>query len=165
MNIDTEADANTNTAATNPTTVTGTHICYLLVANKGECTYNGYTNNLQKRLRQHNGEISGGARSTNKEGKRPWKCFLYITSDDPTFDKKRALSLEYYIRYPSGRTRRPVEFRGPLGRIKALPLSLQHDKFRDTLFTAHVSPDYLDHVREALANTANCSIEVMRNDL
>ena len=39
-------------------------------------TYCGMTNNLQRRIRQHNGEIAGGARYTR--GRGPWVVWLTI---------------------------------------------------------------------------------------
>jgi structure-specific endonuclease subunit SLX1 len=45
-----------------------TYVCYLLRLAKADSaaarTYVGITNNLTRRLRQHNGEIKGGALST-----------------------------------------------------------------------------------------------------
>lgn len=40
-------------------------------------TYVGITNNLEKRLRQHNGKIKGGARSTQIA--KPWRHIAYIS--------------------------------------------------------------------------------------
>lgn len=54
--------------------------------------YVGYTNNIFKRLRAHNGEISGGAKKTRKY--RPWKYVLYISG----FEYERtALQYEFCI--------------------------------------------------------------------
>ncbi|ALD61945.1 putative GIY-YIG endonuclease [Mollivirus sibericum] len=39
-------------------------------------TYVGCTNNLKKRLREHNGEITGGAKSTRGGS---WKFMFYVT--------------------------------------------------------------------------------------
>jgi len=50
--------------------------CYALISNCGRYTYIGKTNNLNRRLRQHNGEICGGARYTRKG--QPWKHLLYV---------------------------------------------------------------------------------------
>lgn len=45
------------------------YVCYI-ISNPRNHTYVGITNNLTKRLRQHNGEIVGGARRTRGNG--PW---------------------------------------------------------------------------------------------
>jgi predicted GIY-YIG superfamily endonuclease len=51
-----------------PTEVKGPYFVYLLASNCGKYTYVGSTNNLARRLRQHNGEIVGGAKYTTKKG-------------------------------------------------------------------------------------------------
>lgn len=48
---------------------------YLL--SNGSRTYIGSTTDVTRRLRQHNGEIVGGARSTR--GKGPWKIVCWIS--------------------------------------------------------------------------------------
>jgi hypothetical protein len=46
----------------------------------GQRSYVGMTNNATKRLRQHNGERSGGARSTRRaQGSDPWKFLFLVT--------------------------------------------------------------------------------------
>jgi predicted GIY-YIG superfamily endonuclease len=52
---------------------------YLLLSTKG-CTYIGATINLNRRLRQHNGEIKGGAkRTTMKVGQgEEWRRVCYV---------------------------------------------------------------------------------------
>ena len=40
------------------------YIVYLLKNSNNNCTYVGITNNPERRIRQHNGEIKGGARYT-----------------------------------------------------------------------------------------------------
>jgi predicted GIY-YIG superfamily endonuclease len=49
---------------------------YMLVNDKGR-TYIGSTTDTVRRLRQHNCEIKGGARSTSKH--RPWKLYCYLS--------------------------------------------------------------------------------------
>lgn len=44
------------------------YVCYLLVDTGTSRTYIGSTNNFEKRLRQHNREIKGGAIYTTKYG-------------------------------------------------------------------------------------------------
>lgn len=106
--------------------------CYILYNNKNNMTYNGFTNNLERRLRQHNGEIKGGARCTTrqcaKNGVR-WMYLATLTSADPLFDKKKALSCEWHIRYPNCRRPRPKQFNGPQGRLDGLKLAMAHPKF------------------------------------
>lgn len=63
---------------------------YLLQSTINNRTYCGSTNNLDKRLRQHNGEIKGGAKSTSKY--RPWNIICYV---EGFIDKKHALRFEY----------------------------------------------------------------------
>ena len=62
--------------------------------NKPAISYNGITVDLNRRLRQHNNEIKGGARSTvaNSPG---WRYLAIITC--PTFTKNTALSLEWHL--------------------------------------------------------------------
>lgn len=55
-----------------------THYCYLLQSqNQSRIYYIGYTDNPYHRLRQHNGEITGGAKKTQKH--RPWNLLCYIS--------------------------------------------------------------------------------------
>lgn len=42
-----------------------THMCYCLLDQSGK-TYIGYSVDVDRRLRQHNGEIKGGARATQR---------------------------------------------------------------------------------------------------
>lgn len=49
---------------------------YLLAATTSNQTYIGMTNNVKRRLRQHNGELAGGAKYTTAGG--PWELrFTY----------------------------------------------------------------------------------------
>ncbi len=54
--------------------------------------YCGITNDLSRRLRQHNGEINGGAKYT--QGRRP--CQLVYSENHP--DKSQALKRELQIK-------------------------------------------------------------------
>jgi len=51
--------------------------------------YCGYTNNIQRRIRQHNGEIKGGGKYTSAN--RPWKIAAIIH----TTSKSESLKVEY----------------------------------------------------------------------
>lgn len=68
-------------------------LIYILVSENRKRTYVGVTNNFQRRIRQHNGELVGGAKATR--GNRPWLPFLQITS----LDKITALRLEWRLHH------------------------------------------------------------------
>ena len=53
------------------------HCCYIL-QNGANLTYNGYTNNTKRRIRQHNSEIMGVAKATR--GKPTWRYLVWVTS-------------------------------------------------------------------------------------
>lgn len=55
------------------------YYCYLII-NENNGTYIGITNNLEKRLKQHNGILSGGAKATRKSNK--WKYKTTIKCKD-----------------------------------------------------------------------------------
>jgi predicted GIY-YIG superfamily endonuclease len=80
-------------------------------------TYNGSTNNLIRRLRQHNGEIVGGAKATM--GKGPW---VYMAIWEGFQTHKEALSCEWRIKHPTNTKKRPSQYNGINGRIKSLNL-------------------------------------------
>lgn len=72
------------------------YCCYCLVSDKNpKSTYFGCTNNLARRLRQHNGEITGGARSTH--GNRPWSLWYYVTGFGD--NKRQALRFEWFVKF------------------------------------------------------------------
>ncbi len=80
-------------------------------------TYNGSTNNLIRRLKQHNGELVGGAKAT--KGKGPW---VYIAIWEGFQTHNEALSCEWRIKHPTNTRKRPSQFNGVNGRIKSLNL-------------------------------------------
>ena len=55
--------------------------CYLLISNDFSNTYVGATIDIHRRLRQHNKEITGGAKATTSkvENGKTWKRVCYIT--------------------------------------------------------------------------------------
>jgi len=74
---------------------------YLLINTKNNCTYVGSTNNLIRRLRQHNGELVGGAKYTRmKKQDGEWSYYGYITN----LDKHSALSIEKKIQKRTKKT-------------------------------------------------------------
>lgn len=94
--------------------VVGKYYNYFINCDK--YTYNGYTVDLTKRLRQHNKEIKGGAKSTSVRG--PWSYFAILHSDEWT--AVRAMQIEWLCRYPTRKKPRSRLFQKPSGRILSL---------------------------------------------
>lgn len=68
-------------------------IVYLLKSSVSDRTYIGATNNFNRRLKQHNGKIKGGAKYT--QSNRPWNVVLTISGLP---NKISALCLEWRIK-------------------------------------------------------------------
>ena len=67
------------------------YIVYILVNSHTKYTYLGITNNSSRRIRQHNGEIKGGAKYTkSQKGNGVWKYYLKISN----LTKSESLSIE-----------------------------------------------------------------------
>jgi len=64
-------------------------------------TYIGCTNNFNRRLRQHNGIITGGAKSTKTD--QPYNPILFISGIE---SKIPALKLEWKLKHPYGKKKR-----------------------------------------------------------
>ena len=67
--------------------------CYMLASTDGRKTYVGATVDPNRRLRQHNGEISGGARATKG---RVWKRRFLVGGFE---DERAALRFEWRWKY------------------------------------------------------------------
>jgi len=76
------------------------YLVYVLINTIHNKTYVGITNNPTRRLRQHNGEICGGAKYTtsNKCGGE-WKFYGFIRN----LEKRQSLSIEKKIKIKSRR--------------------------------------------------------------
>jgi len=129
--------------------------CYIL-RNTNEkyktMTYNGSTNDPIRRLRQHNEEISGGAKATHGKG-QSWEIYFLMTGFQ---DHINTLSCEWRIKHPTGKPgKRDPRYCGVGGRIKGLNEMLSLDKWtskcmvnnKDQAFTIYIAEDvahYLD---------------------
>lgn len=134
--------------------------CYIL-ASKNENyinkSYNGMTNNLSRRIRQHNGEIKGGAKYTR--GKGPWK---YIAIIEGYVDKIDALCCEWRIKHPTNTRTRPAKYNKPDGRINSLNIVLTLDKWTNNALYGPLTHNYtlyLDPEYNHLINTENIQIK------
>ena len=88
--------------------------CYIIYS--GNRSYVGATTNPTRRIRQHNGILKGGAKSTR--ARQNWK-YAVIISGLP--DKRNMLQCEWAIKH--------TKHRGVKGRIKGLFELLQKDKW------------------------------------
>ena len=128
--------------------------CYLLRNRQSKyahLTYNGSTNDLRRRLRQHNEEIAGGARYTHGRGGE-WEYYALLTGFP---DHKNTLSCEWRIKHTLGKPgKRPKEHCGMVGRIVALNSILQLERWtkqcihnnQEQLFTVYVADDVLPYL-------------------
>jgi predicted GIY-YIG superfamily endonuclease len=94
------------------------YIVYLLINTESNYTYIGSTNNKERRIRQHNGDLVGGAKYTKnfkKDGE--WIYYGYIEN----LEHRQALSIEKRIQKKS----RKVSGKTPLERrLKAIEIIL-----------------------------------------
>lgn len=93
------------------------YFVYLLTSLTTRRTYVGYTVNLARRLRQHNGEIKGGAKYTRYG--RPWKMVCYVAGFP---DNITALQYEWRVHHPPKclRPKRRKGCYGVDGRVKCM---------------------------------------------
>lgn len=100
----------------------GPFCCYALENGRTNKSYTGQTNNFERRIRQHNGELKGGARYTHSVQGGQWTPIYRVCG----FQTLRAV-LQYEI--AAKRRKVPVRFgggikkvwtRGPVGRVVQL---------------------------------------------
>jgi predicted GIY-YIG superfamily endonuclease len=116
--------------------------CYLLYTDAGH-TYVGATVNLDRRLRQHNKQLVGGARSTGIRVNQglTWKRACYITLPD----WKTALQLEWRWKQ-LGRTQ-CTQSRSSMGRrLHSLQLLLSLERPTSASIPYHLYPDGCPHI-------------------
>ena len=113
------------------------YIIYLLINTCNNKTYVGITNNKERRIRQHNGELVGGAKYTtcNKDT-GSWIYYGWIEPIDPNnvLIKNIALSLEKRIKIKSKKLKgTPIE-----RRMNAIMSLLEQPMFNNLVFVSNV---------------------------
>lgn len=99
-----------------------TYFCYILRNNLEQFqnhSYVGFTVNPKRRLRQHNGELVGGAKCT-KKGLGAWEIACLITGFP---DQQNALQCEWAIKHQKGPSK------GAERRIRGLIRLLKKEKW------------------------------------
>lgn len=123
--------------------------CYILANRHDNKTYVGYTNHPLRRIRQHNGELVGGAKYTTRCKGVTWYFLALVTTHHnmEEFTKNVALSLEWHIKYEYRSPKYGVRRNGPIGRVHALINTLTlHPKFKDFHFNVYLEPSYHNHL-------------------
>jgi predicted GIY-YIG superfamily endonuclease len=119
--------------------------CYIVYSPSKNRTYVGYTIEPSRRIRQHRGELKGGAKATSCAS--DWVFLAIITSTSDTFTKILALSIEWHLKHPSGRKRDPTYW-GVDGRLKGIIEVLNRYSID---FTVYIDKDYkikLEEIRD-----------------
>lgn len=75
-------------------------VTYVLLSATERETYVGITNDLERRVTQHNGELPGGARTTTRG--RPWSVGAVF---GPYPDRSKAQSVEAQVKRLRGKER------------------------------------------------------------
>lgn len=136
------------------------YVCYTLLSADRRCTYVGITNCMERRLRQHNGELAGGAKSTTRCTRRqPWVVACTVTGFRT---KIEALQFEWCLhnmrhittRGLTGRCHKLVHAcnkvrwtsRAPLACDVPLTIHVQTDDMNMSLLTP--LPDYVTVVKK-----------------
>ena len=94
-----------------------TYVVYVLINTSHNKTYVGITNKPERRIRQHNGELVGGAKyTTSNKGNGEWLFYGFIKN----LEKRQSLSIEKKIKIKSRKMKgTPID-----KRLKAIDLIL-----------------------------------------
>ena len=118
-------------------------------------TYNGSTNDPIRRLRQHNEEISGGAKATHGKG-RAWEIYVLLSGFETHVN---ALSCEWLIKHPSGKPgKRDPRYCGVGGRVKSLNDVLVVPKWTSKCLIENKDVQYKLHIVEDMAHLLDRTI-------
>lgn len=128
----------------------GHWVCYTIKSTSHNATYVGKTNDLRRRVRQHNGEIKGGAKKT--KGKGPWVPFLVVKGFNW---EHHCLQFEWALQHPwDKKKKKKISVRGIAGRCKSLEHTLSKDKFT---YSAPKAKKFTLQVHSTLTKRVYCS--------
>lgn len=121
---------------------TGSGYCVYLLQSTSQPnrTYCGITNRRQRRIRQHNGSLVGGAKQTR--GGRPWQMYAVL---EGFASKSDALKFEWSCHHPRVRQLRKPHH-GREGRINCVQQLLARDPWRNKPLRFYVSDECLARV-------------------
>lgn len=98
-------------------------------------TYVGSTNDITRRLEQHNKELSGGAKATSWNGPHEMYCII-----SGFLDHSSVLRFEYLLKHPLGKS--SSKYSGIDGRVKGLNFIINELKCIDNInITINIKDD------------------------
>lgn len=101
-------------------------VCYILKSNNplhNNKTYIGSTNNIKRRIKQHNGILVGGAKATKIM--RPNEIICVLTGFP---HKIAALKCEWLLKHPNGTYKNNNKYYGIIGRLKGINYLLNNSE-------------------------------------
>jgi len=119
--------------------------CYIVRIKEKERTYVGYTIQPERRIKQHNGILKGGAKATSISNQ--WQFLAIITSDSPLFTKCLALSIEWHLKHPEGKKRGSFTYKGVEGKLKSIIEVLNRYSFDFTVYVDENEKAKLEELR------------------
>jgi len=118
---------------------------YFYIIKNKNCSYAGVSTNPQKRLRQHNKEISGGAKYTTSKSS-DWTHICVISG----FSKIESLQFEWAVKHCY-----PLSAKGIQNRIKKLFIILNKEKWTSKSPFAHTVPLNIEWHNENFKDVKN----------
>lgn len=109
------------------------------IIKNNQYTYVGMSNNVHKRLRQHNKEIKGGAKYTTSKSSN-WKHVCIITGFKT---KQNALQFEWALKHVPPRNKGGIE-----SRLNKLEILLNKDKWTSNSPNASDNPLYIEWINK-----------------
>ena len=132
-----------------------TYYVYFIV-NSLNNIYIGYTVNLKRRLRQHCGELVGGAKYTKRSS--DWTYLMILTSQ--SWNASRAMQIEWLCKYPQRKKKVLACYKSPEGRIKSL--SEICSRINDDLMDIYIKSEKIDNIK-LLNLSNNIKINLLEN--
>jgi predicted GIY-YIG superfamily endonuclease len=139
--VDVSADSITPITPITPIISNKKYYCYIVKQVNGtrDLTYVGYTVKHERRIKQHNGFLTGGARYTSSQNRGPWEFLVVMTC--PSWGNIRALQTEWLIKHPLRKRKVLKCFKGAKGRTNSLVEIFKRTPDEEKI-EMYIHPDY-----------------------